>query len=408
MGTRNRLSVARPCCDEDYPPPGTCLISAGWECDEKNGIDSADVTGWSVDSGTWNATQDWESGSTADALETTSSNARISCDTQQSQPLNDKLRVYYWVKVTNSADEAVILLAGIKVIIKSGSVSISSGGSTIASANCGIQLNTIAAVKVCTWTDSGTSSDYIGVDFGYHQLVGEVSLGTDGTTEFGSDSVTGTVSFHHDESFARRCGDFYHNTTRTDGSGQECGGCKWSECVHCPGGDAPRYLTVSIEGLQNGYGNLANGWCTNCEDWDGSYVFDLSCLHFPCGYAISPAIDWSDVCSAELLGIPGYYGYFYFGIATAIVADGSGWKLRVFLTEMLLTSSVPLSGWPSQWGTVVLHYATRDVEYAKTYSASDKCTAIDDELSYIATSREKSPFGCSNWDGLTVHVTASD
>lgn len=396
MGTRNRFNPGHPCCEIVTPPP-TCLISAGWECNVKNGIVTADVTGWSVDAGTWNATQTWESGSVADTLTTSSSDARISCDTQQSQPLDDRMRVLHWVRVTNAADEAVILLAGYKVRVKSGSLAILSGSTVLTSKSVGIGTNLLKFVRVCTWHDDTASRDYLGVEWTYnsvtHVLVAEVTLGTNGTTEFGTDSVTGSVSFCHPEGDAdHRDGHFYHNTVRTDGTDYDCTGCRMAECTWCPGGDAAPYLTVSIDGLA-----VFNPWyytgdrCEDCEDGNGTYVLPPS-LVASCAWQGTSVT----LCRRLWIMLRGLHDYIFSIAGAEIIQNGSGWKLRVHVAEFFY-------GLPYGTG---YHYSTQYAIYSKSYTAEESCADIDDDLTleYYGSAY---PPGCDGFDALTVHVTAS-
>lgn len=395
MGTRNKMSVARPCCDGTPPPPEEdCWIDDGWECDVKDNILDADLTGWSLIAGTWNATQTWEAGTTADTLTTASSSAQITCDAAQPATIDGRMTVRHWIKLGHAADEAVITLAGYTVTVKAASISISGGGSTLASVAFGIGTTSRCLVYVCTWYDDDTELEYIGVSWpsstfpGY--LMCEATLGADGTTSFGTGSVTGSVSFQH-YSTEYRDGMFANNGTRGE---VDCKTCSYIECPNCPGGDRARYLVVDVTGFASLYGY----GCSSCGDGNGSYVFDLSQA------SLGPQMGCSELkyrvvtlCqSVYIFGRSGYSDY-YLTIAVYLELYGAGWRLRVAISEEL--DSTPY-GAPYQ-------YITQDATYEKVYTSADLCTDIDDDLS-LAGYTSRYPIGCAGFNGLTVHVTATE
>ena len=402
MGTRNRFNPCHPCCV--VSPPSTCLISAGWECEVKDGISSDDLTGWAVDAGVWDATQTWESGTTADTLATSSSNARISCDTQQSQPLDDQMRVLHWVRVAHADDEAVILLAGYKVRVMADSVSILSGGTVLTTRDVGIGLDVLTHLRICTWHDNHTELDYLGVEWrtptsGWN-LVAQVTLDANGTTEFGADNVAGAVSFRHPQpDLEHRDGHFYHNTLRTDGSGLDCSGCTMVECGNCPGGDIPRYLAIAVEGLYSPtvYTYHPTADCDQCEDYNASYVLDMLARDrtLPCWAWWSTETFY---CSRRIAGNTAYY---CFSVLATVERDGDGWKLRVTISESGLWN-MPLGdcsfgGW-----------RTQSAVYSKTYAGDESCSAIDDDLTLESYTGDGFFAGCLGFSTLTVHATASE
>lgn len=356
---------------------GSCTIDPGWECDVKNGIASSDLTGWSVDSGTWDATQDWESGTTADTLTTSSSNARISCDTAESSPLDDRITVWHFITVTDDADEAIVWLAGHKVVLKVGETKIYDPSSNLlTSASFGLTRDTQIGIEVCTYYDAGTGKEYIAVRnggsgvSGSHELLAETTLGTDGTTAFGTGSVTGSVAFTHFSSTLRD-GEFLYNTTKADGT--DCLSCRAQECDACPGGDMPRYLTTAVSGLSS---PGSGGSCTHCENLNASYINDMT----------DATGTWCEQESADVLLCENIYDPlttlyidYYVSVTTRIVSYGSGWKAQVEFSNGVL--------------------------YEKAFTSSDLCTDLDDDLSYVSGSGEHD---CVGWDSLTVHVTASE
>lgn len=439
MGTRNRLSVARPCCGES-----TCQISDGWLCDVKNGIVSADVTGWSVDSGTWNATQTWATGTDADTLTTSSSSASISCDTAQSGPLDGRVRVMHYIKLTHTDDEAEVDLAGYTVVFKSSSVTIKdSGGSTVASSSYGISTGVYAATRVCTWYDSDTSTEYIGVYFAAlgetgtcsnQYIVAEASVGADGTTAFGTGSVTGSVSFQHRSPNLGTDGRFFHNTTLDDST--DCITCLYRECPVCPGNDSPRYLTVEISGFTTAYGTTCDSG--SCSDLNATYVFDMLADSdvWPCARAWRDEYTylggggypywcpmWCDeekslgvTCYEEdKFGLPRVYDIAWNTyLAVYLVPNGTSgnWDVKVEIMEYATLPSLGI-GDPS------FSARTQQAIYAKSFTSADKCTAIDDDLTLESYTDDVLPYiihgepvgtlnGCDDYDSLTVHVTASE
>ena len=382
----------RGCTEIPPDPTSTCIISLGWECDIKNGIVSDDVTRWSVDAGTWNATQSWMTGTRADILTTASSNALLTCDTRQSAPLDDRVRVKHWVKVTNANDEAVILLAGHKVVLKSGSVEIRSGATVLDSfTSFGIGMNVVSPVHVCTWHDDDVNRDYLGVTWSFvfstYGIVAEVTLGTDGTTAFGTDSVTGAVSFHHVNVFnGYTPGEFAHNTLRVDGEDElNCETCHVVDCENCPGKEAPSYLTVSVDGLHGRvYGYTP--YCDSCEDLNGSYVIDMNVYGWPSGCeGHTPSMKACVLDSVVTVT-------FTIAITVRITAITGGWRLDVIISEASLHGPH--------------HHATQYAVYYKEYTDEEMCNQIDDDLTLDYYIPQGDLSGCSSLGELTIHVEA--
>jgi hypothetical protein len=378
--------------------PG-CQFAWPWYRDAGTSITDVGC-GWHIIAGTWDAVQSLSDYYTQhpDYLQTASANALIECIQDQSAwncseytdfgyqkatagvalgAKGDTFRLYvdwdgtdgHWVEVTCGDANVVGVPNGSVVTVGKGATTLETFEPLY-----GPEPGHGFSVQLCTVkSNDGSGLDAIGAYvYGSYPDTWQVRL-VSATTVYGHKRVAvGTGATVNS----------WMRVSQVNGYANvnACEDCHLVDCVHCPGGDSPRGLSIEISGFTTPHGSLCD-----CTVLNATYVAPVTTPSVASG-ACSGGATWL-LCT--IAGFGG--GPVYFKLGWTITATATGWKLSVTV----------------EFDLTFLYGGTRySVEYSKEFTMSQRCDEIAGE---VLAFEGAVPYGIPCSSGittLTVTVTA--
>jgi len=369
-----------------------CVIAQAPAVPNKSSLTSDDICcDWTIAAGTWGGNTYTDGGNTYSYFYTTSSNARLDCNTEQrgvtefghmkvtqyaySTAANSVVRIYLDYASTASCHMAEFTF-GSAVTGNGGRIRLYKNGTEIADEPYSIPAGEWVTLSACLVPDSVNTV----FDLFFADVNGQATDdGTYGEGVLAATNVNGnkkwSIGTGSNSGYVNLRGAvLYHSKTLDDDT--ECTPCHTEyECEPCPGGDGPDTgFVFEISGFETKY----NGTC-NCEaNFDNTYVIPGAC---------SGTLTTGTLCTDG--------GFEYYMILEWEITEATEhyWFLHLYIKIMRVQEGDD--------------YQTYRVDYIQEFDDYTLCRSLDDEaLSTDTVYGYDTDSPCENVEYLTITATS--